>query len=566
MSKKTGNFGRDEMTALLGGDLSETLTKALPSSLSAASKAKALLPSRETDFSALTTAQTAAMLKKNDLEKKQQPKQRGPILRAQRGQHVPNRHALLTEEQHRLLQQQEHEQRQDDDGPQKSKDTLDTAAASRGSSDDETSDDTEDQFASRPNQEQQRRKTEPQIVMRRQRADAKLVEERRRTSRTPHDTKRRRDYSSSSSSSGSDDKHAFQPRRAGDSSSDDSEQDDRRQRLLAKRRQRAVEVNTDLEATVPSKANANALPIKAVGEQIPNEPKASVDKTHQQDESSSSDSSTQDEGGRGSGEDSSSSSEEESSDDEPPAMAKPLFVPRHKRHTIVSQEQKDEQEKEISAKKKKEEENRKLQSRMMVAEIVAAASVAHDTVDEDEGGGASNAMPDDSDPTDPIEMEKERDAWEVRELERLLQAQDLLDQEEAEKAEYLRRRAMTDEERMIEDKALGLYQRPGEQRQKSKDADQSNFMQRYYHRGAFYMDNEEWDKDDVRHKAKDYERAATGSDKIDKRNLPKIMQVKNFGFARQNTKYKGLASEDTTDKMTAFLPLSQRKRQRVDRR
>ena len=202
---------------------------------------------------------------------------------------------------------------------------------------------------------------------------------------------------------------------------------------------------------------------------------------------------------------------------------------------------------------------------MLVAEIAAAASTTHETVDEDEGGGATNAMPDDSDPTDPIELEKERDAWEVRELERLLQAQDLRDQQEAEKAEYLRRHGMTDEERLLEDEALGLYQRPGEQREKSKDSDQSNFMQRYYHRGAFYMDDEEWDKNDVRHKAKDYERAATGSDKIDKRNLPKVMQVKNFGLARQNTKYKGLAREDTTDKTAEFLPLSQKKRQRIDR-
>jgi hypothetical protein len=59
----------------------------------------------------------------------------------------------------------------------------------------------------------------------------------------------------------------------------------------------------------------------------------------------------------------------------------------------------------------------------------------------------------------------------------------------------------------------------------------------------------------VRHKAKEYERAATGEDKIDKSKLPEIMQVKGFGLARMGTKYKGLSKEDTTDKRNETLPI-----------
>jgi hypothetical protein len=60
-----------------------------------------------------------------------------------------------------------------------------------------------------------------------------------------------------------------------------------------------------------------------------------------------------------------------------------------------------------------------------------------------------------------------------------------------------------------------------------------------------------------------YARAAMGKDKIDKQNLPKVMQVKKFGFVRQNTKYKGCAKEDTTDKEMECCRLSRSKRKEV---
>ena len=83
-------------------------------------------------------------------------------------------------------------------------------------------------------------------------------------------------------------------------------------------------------------------------------------------------------------------------------------------------------------------------------------------------------------------------------------------------------------------------------------------MQKYYHRGAFYMDEDtlakgkseaegEADKSgmDVRMKAHEYASAATGDDKFNKAAMPSVMQVKNFG-RKGGTKYKGLVGEDTT--------------------
>jgi microfibrillar-associated protein 1 len=60
-----------------------------------------------------------------------------------------------------------------------------------------------------------------------------------------------------------------------------------------------------------------------------------------------------------------------------------------------------------------------------------------------------------------------------------------------------------------------------------KEKTKLKFLQKYHHKGAFYMDDASvQDKDDVRR------REATGAtleDKFNKEVLPSVMQVKNFG-------------------------------------
>ena len=286
-------------------------------------------------------------------------------------------------------------------------------------------------------------------------------------------------------------------------------------------------------------------------------------------------------GSSSSSDSSSSSSDDSSSSNEsldknaslPTSVSKPLFVPKSKRGTVAEVEAQQQKHEEAEKRRAAEAEKRAIQSRALVAEAVSAAGGKGgassnndnegDEFDTGEAGGEYIPVPDDTDPAEEDSPEKclaERDAWEVRELIRILRDVDEALEREKERKELERRRALTDGERLEEDRRSGRYRAPGEERRRQRDKDDKNstYLQRYHHRGAFYMDEDTLanaGEDDVRHRAAEYSRAATGEDKVDKSALPEVMQVKKFGFAGYGTKYKGLAKEDTTDKQLDFLPV-----------
>jgi microfibrillar-associated protein 1 len=93
---------------------------------------------------------------------------------------------------------------------------------------------------------------------------------------------------------------------------------------------------------------------------------------------------------------------------------------------------------------------------------------------------------------------------------------------------------MTDAEIMKEDKNSKLA---------PKERKKMKFMQKYYHKGAFFRTFDE--KDEIQNKW-DFTQP-TLEDKGDKTILPTVMQVKNFGKSGR-TKYTHLVDQDTTSK------------------
>ncbi|CAM9121390.1 unnamed protein product [Discosporangium mesarthrocarpum] len=218
-------------------------------------------------------------------------------------------------------------------------------------------------------------------------------------------------------------------------------------------------------------------------------------------------------------------------------VLKPVFVPKAKRETAIERERLEKEKEEKDRARAIQTENRKRETRQMAAEVVRREEemTENHLEDNDSEGGA----PDDD---DDLDEELAYEEWKVRELGRVRREKE--EKEHFIKAIFitlheredtLRRRGMTDEERRLEDAMIG--------KNKVKDKGKIKFMQKYYHKGAFYMDDESMGQEDVR--TRSYH-GPTLEDKFDKTQMPRVMQVKKFGRSGQ-TKWTHLANEDTTD-------------------
>lgn len=217
-------------------------------------------------------------------------------------------------------------------------------------------------------------------------------------------------------------------------------------------------------------------------------------------------------------------------------LMKPVFVGSSMRETIKERDARLDEEEAARAKREVRIAERADESRQMLVQIV-----------QREEGGASAAkaiefadMPDDDDEPDELEQ---FDKWKVRELKRVKREREEARAAEIDAAEVERRRGLTDAERKVEDEEFAKMRADfGQEKAKWK------FLQRYYHKGAFYQDEDETGNTKMGPVLMQDFGAPTGRDTVgDKSAMPAPMQVKNFGM-RSQVKWTHLKGEDTSQK------------------
>ncbi|KAK9313218.1 splicing factor, Prp19-binding domain-containing protein [Lipomyces starkeyi] len=222
---------------------------------------------------------------------------------------------------------------------------------------------------------------------------------------------------------------------------------------------------------------------------------------------------------------------ESESEEENKVLLRPVFVPRNKRAT---NEAKPQFAYDTTADDEARKEKKKEETLAMIEQQIRAEAAAHATASLHEDNIIANA--EDIDDTDDVDPLAERAAWKLRELKRIKRERDELEQRERELQEIEMRRNMDEDERLKEDLARVRQQ----QEEKIKNRGKMGFMQKYYHKGAFYQDM------DILNRT-DYNAEALEDDIRDKTALPKIMQVRGDQFGKRGrSKWTHLLNEDTS--------------------
>ena len=295
------------------------------------------------------------------------------------------------------------------------------------------------------------------------------------------------------------------------SEEDDDEVEARRERLRAVQRQRRQQEAEEEAAAASRTGGASATGGGGgVGEE------GGEEESEYETDTDASDSEEEEEGGRG-------------------PMLKPMFVSAEARETIKERERQEAQEEAAREQRAQRLLERQVESKQMLIEAVRR---------EEEGNEGTalefGDMPDDNDEVDELD---EFDTWKVRELQRVRRERAERDAEAKERAELERRRNLSDAERAKEDEAFRAQRADAGQ-----DKGAWKFLQKYYHKGAYFQDEDESGNNRLGPVMMQDFGAATGNDRVgDKSTLPAPMQVKNFGM-RSQVKWTHLGKEDTMSK------------------
>ncbi|XP_010670028.2 uncharacterized protein LOC104887130 [Beta vulgaris subsp. vulgaris] len=216
------------------------------------------------------------------------------------------------------------------------------------------------------------------------------------------------------------------------------------------------------------------------------------------------------------------------------AMAKPIFVPKQERETIAERERLEAEEQALEEAVKRRLEERKVETRQIVVEKIREAEEIQKNLE-------AEADVADVDTDDEVNEAEEYESWKAREIARIKRDREDRDAMVKEKEEIERVRNMTEEERRE-------WERKNPKNNSAASKQKWRFMQKYYHKGAFFQSDSD-DRAGTVGSDGIFERdfsAPTGEDKLDKTILPKVMQVKHFGRSGR-TKWTHLVNEDTTD-------------------
>ena len=206
----------------------------------------------------------------------------------------------------------------------------------------------------------------------------------------------------------------------------------------------------------------------------------------------------------------------------------PVFKTKRERDTLAEQIRIEEEQEAEQRSKIKRLEDRKLETKEILQQEIKK------NIEEQNAPPVSLGEKDDlnvEEEDENVNQAEEYEAWKLRELARIKREQLEREQATKERDEIERRRKLTDNEILNEDKDF----------LKPKEKKKMKYLQKYYHAGAFYRS---FDDTDIKEKW-DFT-SPTLEDHVDKTLLPSVMQVKNFGRAGR-TKYTHLVDQDTTN-------------------
>lgn len=235
--------------------------------------------------------------------------------------------------------------------------------------------------------------------------------------------------------------------------------------------------------------------------------------------------------GESSSEEESSEEEEESSEDEAPRkLLRPVFIKKNARTNAATTKTADQLAAEEEA--RRQEKTRQLVQQQVEARLAERAAAKRDWDDDIEDADI-NAIDD----TDGLDPDAEFLAWKLRELRRIKRERLAIEEAEAERAEVERRRNLSAAEREAEDRA-----HIDKQAEERGERGQAQFMQKYFHKGAFFTDELKELGLDKRNLMN-----ARFEDQTNREVLPEYMQIRDMTKLgkKGGTRYKDMRSEDT---------------------